>query len=369
MFYRRFLAAATVSLGLLAGLRSAGAQPVARSLPVPSSWIQPELGNRGALSGDVPMLLGPVDLGPESTTFPFPFRAGRLENYEPRCTGLLGVWDNQVDEAYLVKVDVRAFSRVGIVASVRDEPILRVLPNQVPNPSPREAPNQAEERRLRGDLRSPEPLPEPVSVEGQSDGGATDTPQFWVQICTIWDDRVIVVLVPDAPFGPGRDPPSAPPLVEAMGPADRQRRRYAVLSADEDARYRRDLYAHLAPFERAGLVQVWHEDQMQAGEDLSAVVERILSTADVVLLIVSKHLFESTWDRPDVRRARLLAEQGALKLIPVLVHPCAWDVTSLGQLQPLPQSGKPITLWTHREQAWLSVVDALRPPVPIDRGA
>ena len=174
---------------------------------------------------------------------------------------------------------------------------------------------------------------------------------------------------PDVPSGPSRAPqaPSSPDV--PLAPADRVRRRFAVLSAPTDARYRRDLYAHLAPFERAGLVQVWHEDQMQAGEDLNAVVERILSTADVVLLIVSKHLFESTWDRPDVRRARLLGEQGALKLIPVLVRPCAWDVTSLGQLQPLPQSGKPITRWSDRAEAWLSVVNALRPMVPNDRSA
>lgn len=53
-------------------------------------------------------------------------------------------------------------------------------------------------------------------------------------------------------------------------------------------------------------------------------------------------------------------ERGEVRLVPILLRPCLWKTSPLGNLQVLPGNGQPVTTWANREAAWLNVVQNLR---------
>jgi len=53
-------------------------------------------------------------------------------------------------------------------------------------------------------------------------------------------------------------------------------------------------------------------------------------------------------------------QAGDVRIVPVIVEPCDWKASPLGQLKALPLDGKPVTAWPSRDEAFLDVVKELR---------
>jgi hypothetical protein len=52
--------------------------------------------------------------------------------------------------------------------------------------------------------------------------------------------------------------------------------------------------------------------------------------------------------------------QGRARVIPVIVQPVDWSGAPFGKLQALPKDGKPVTLWSNKEAAWVDVARGIR---------
>jgi formylglycine-generating enzyme required for sulfatase activity len=50
---------------------------------------------------------------------------------------------------------------------------------------------------------------------------------------------------------------------------------------------------------------------------------------------------------------------GTARVVPLILRPCVWRTTPLGELQALPQNGKPVTEWVNRDAAYTDAVEAL----------
>jgi tetratricopeptide (TPR) repeat protein len=137
--------------------------------------------------------------------------------------------------------------------------------------------------------------------------------------------------------------------------------RLFISSVPEDAALRAELEVHLRPFERSGLIQVWHDDRGVAGGEPAAEARAQIEAAEVVVLLVSPAFLAS--DRHfDEEAARALARRaaGEVVVVPVPVRPCDWGWTEFGKLAPLPAGGRPVEGWTVRDEAWTEVVHGLR---------
>ncbi len=114
--------------------------------------------------------------------------------------------------------------------------------------------------------------------------------------------------------------------------------------APEDENTLNTLKTHLRPLERAGLIEVWDDQNVAPGEEKEKEIERYLSDARIILLLISP-TFLSSHDCYDIQMSIAIERysRGEARVIPIILRPCAWRSTPLKELQPLPKDGKPIS--------------------------
>ncbi|HEX8184940.1 MAG TPA: M4 family metallopeptidase [Blastocatellia bacterium] len=141
-----------------------------------------------------------------------------------------------------------------------------------------------------------------------------------------------------------------------------QRIFYSYSHKDESLRDR--LAEHLAILERQGLVQVWHDRDIDAGEAWREAIDKNLDEADIILLLISASFIKSDfcWSI-EMKRAIEKHESGKARVIPIIVRPVEWKAAPFGHLQVLPKDGKPVTVWANRDMAWTDVVRGIQKAV------
>ena len=134
----------------------------------------------------------------------------------------------------------------------------------------------------------------------------------------------------------------------------------------KDEALRDELEVHLAMLKREGAISAWHDRKILAGDELNGEIHARLSDAQVILLLVSPDFLASSYCYDvEIARAMELHEQGHARVIPVILRPCDWKVsTPFAKLLAVPTDGKPITKWPDRDEAWLDVVQQLRAALP-----
>lgn len=134
--------------------------------------------------------------------------------------------------------------------------------------------------------------------------------------------------------------------------------------AHEDEAFLKKLKSHLSPLERDGLIQMWHDRDINAGFDWKREISEQLNAAQIILLLVSPNFISSDYCySTEMKRALERQEQGEVYAIPIILRPTDWQHTPLGRLQALPKDGKPITLWDNRDEAYLDIAKGLRKTV------
>jgi len=141
----------------------------------------------------------------------------------------------------------------------------------------------------------------------------------------------------------------------------------------------RQLVAHLANLEREGLVDLWHDRELVAGEEWSEEISGRLNSCGVVLLLVSHHFLSSKFCF-DVELPRALErhEAGEVVIVPILLSACEWQPTPFAKFQLLPNNRVPVSGWPNANEAFASIAQSLRqaverlrakPEPPSDRAA
>jgi formylglycine-generating enzyme required for sulfatase activity len=126
---------------------------------------------------------------------------------------------------------------------------------------------------------------------------------------------------------------------------------YSYSHRDEDLRLA--LEEHLSVLRRAGLIAEWHDRKIMAGENWAEAIDRSLTSADIVLLLVSAAFINSDycWGR-EMEKALKRDASGEARVIPVILRPCRWLSTPLATLQALPREGRAVTLWPNADEAF-----------------
>ena len=131
--------------------------------------------------------------------------------------------------------------------------------------------------------------------------------------------------------------------------------------AHQDTSLQGELKEHLRPLQRDGLIELWPDRDMSAGTGWEQQSSELLQTAQIILLLVSIDYLNSDYcSGVEMKQALERHERGEVRVVPILLRPCLWKTSPLGNLQVLPGNGQPVTTWANREAAWLNVVQNLR---------
>ncbi|WP_445219746.1 toll/interleukin-1 receptor domain-containing protein [Bradyrhizobium sp. Pa8] len=124
---------------------------------------------------------------------------------------------------------------------------------------------------------------------------------------------------------------------------------------------RDQLEKQLSLLKRQGVIQVWHDRRIGAGQEFAAVIDRHIETDDIILLLVSADFLASDYCYDiEMTRAMERHEAGDAIVMPVILRACDWHGAPFGKLNATPPDGKPITQYPDRDQALLEVAKSVR---------
>jgi hypothetical protein len=127
----------------------------------------------------------------------------------------------------------------------------------------------------------------------------------------------------------------------------------------------RDLLdTHLSMLKNEGLIEIWHDRRIEAGNDIDASIDHNLEEADIILLLISSDFLSSRycWGI-EVKRAMERHAAATARVIPVILRACDWHSAPFGKLLATPTDGKAITTWPNLDEAFLDVVRKIREAV------
>lgn len=131
--------------------------------------------------------------------------------------------------------------------------------------------------------------------------------------------------------------------------------------AHKDERLRERLVTHLRLLQRQGLIESWHDRQIEAGEEWKDKIDDNLERADIILLLVSADFMNSDYCyEKEMKRALERHENGEARVIPIIVRNVSWSNAPFAKLQALPKDGKAVDLWTNKDSAWRNVSEGIQ---------
>lgn len=134
--------------------------------------------------------------------------------------------------------------------------------------------------------------------------------------------------------------------------------------AREDEPLLNKLKTHLMPLQRQGLVDVWHDRNINAGKEWKREIDKHLNAADIILLLISPEFIASDYCYDvEVNLALERYAVGVVRVIPIILRPVNnWQKAPFGELQALPTDGKPITssFWHNQDEAFSNVAEGIQ---------
>lgn len=103
-------------------------------------------------------------------------------------------------------------------------------------------------------------------------------------------------------------------------------------------------------------ITTWYNRDILPGMERTREFDIHLNRANIVLLLISPDFMNSD-SCYNVQMGDALKRQkaGEAHVIPIILRPVVWKETPIGELQPLPTNGKPITIWNSQDEAFQDV--------------
>jgi len=127
---------------------------------------------------------------------------------------------------------------------------------------------------------------------------------------------------------------------------------------------RDELAKHLSHLKRQRVISAWHDRMIGAGEEWKGEIDKNLEEAQVILLLISASFMASDYCHDiEMKRAMERHDAGTARVIPVILRSVDWRNSPFARLQVLPKDGKPVTLWSDRDEAFTDVAKGIRQAV------
>ena len=121
------------------------------------------------------------------------------------------------------------------------------------------------------------------------------------------------------------------------------------------------LMTHLASLEREGLISIWHGGQIRSGKIWQKEIEDHLSSAQIILLLLSAHFIKSKFCYDvELQRAMERSDAGDAIVIPIRLRPFSLKDSRIDDLQYLPRGEKTVTQWEDEDSAFENITRHVR---------
>src|SRR5437588_9488196 len=128
----------------------------------------------------------------------------------------------------------------------------------------------------------------------------------------------------------------------------------------KDQKLLHDLTNHLMSLQRQGLITLWADTDINAGNEWEKEIAKHLNTAQIILLLVSPDFMASEYiNSIEMKRAMERHEAGEAQVIPIILRPVYWTDAPFAKLQVLPKDAKPITKWSDKDAALNNVTEGI----------
>jgi len=129
----------------------------------------------------------------------------------------------------------------------------------------------------------------------------------------------------------------------------------------EDEKLQQRFLKFLAPLERSGLIKVWYDGKIPIGSEWDNEIHTALAQSDMIIALISSSSLASTYFF-DVEMNKAFARAGKeeCEIIPIILSECLWKETSFGNIQAIPEYGKPIATYERPEVPFFQIAQVLK---------
>ena len=132
-----------------------------------------------------------------------------------------------------------------------------------------------------------------------------------------------------------------------------------ITYAHKDSEAKDELVTRLAVLKSKGLISIWHDNEINAGDTWRDAIFSNLDDSDILLYLVSAYSLDSESCNEELAGAL----NAKIRVIPIVLESCDWQHHQLSDFQALPDKGKPIMEWEPESRGWQNVVEGIRKSV------
>lgn len=135
---------------------------------------------------------------------------------------------------------------------------------------------------------------------------------------------------------------------------------FSVASVPQDRGLFDELQKHLSLQRQLGLIEIWYDSAISAGQNFADSIKAYINQADLVVLLISADFLAS--DQCFGMEMRYAQEQHvsrAIPIIPVLLRPADLRDFPLAAYSHLPQNGQAVTTWENLDIALSEVAQGI----------
>lgn len=144
-----------------------------------------------------------------------------------------------------------------------------------------------------------------------------------------------------------------------------KRTRVFIGYSHHDHKWLQRLTVHLKPLVRNHILDLWDDTRLAPGDDWRSELASALKHAKAAVLLITADFLASDFiceeELPPLLAA---AAKGGCRVIPIIIGPCIFPITSLAKFQSINPPGRPLTSMREHDQedALRQVALALLPP-------
>jgi TIR domain len=129
-----------------------------------------------------------------------------------------------------------------------------------------------------------------------------------------------------------------------------------VYYSRRDSSFYEELITHLSLLERKGVINIWHEGRIRAGDQWTQIINSQLAEADILILLVSPDLLSSEflWSQ-EFRQVQDAQSHKKGGILPILVRPCDWQDTPIAGIMEISAGGPSVSESDDPDRIWVEV--------------
>lgn len=118
---------------------------------------------------------------------------------------------------------------------------------------------------------------------------------------------------------------------------------------------------HLAPLcGENGLLEVWYDQNILAGQDFWDEIDNHLADRDIVCLMLSADYLASKACQKEMQQTFAMAANGDVAVIPIILSDCGWNhYSEISSKLALPTDAQPLSTFPNADTAWQNVVNGV----------